>query len=269
MIGYADQELRMYNNQITEGTFLQNCVDSVLLQHKPRQWEGFIHASRLDWNKEPHKQLSGSMNPGGASVELLRYSRTGELYHNDLQRLLDTRFGENSAWVEQHIQIDDINFRGTPDRVQFNTPIGTVLMEFKTTNTYSRDKADGERILRRLLKCKHLGDQIVISPTWSEHEKEIQERLCVRRTPITSKSDHETQLFTYGWILQAYYGIKVDHYMLAYVHRESYQTREFWWSADQAQEKVYRAYLNYSEVLKCLQDHQARTNGSQLLTSSM
>lgn len=257
MLSVEANERRQWLDWIQSREMFPQMQNRVLQRNRSREWDGFIHGSSLDWRKSPEQQVKEMLpNPNSAGW-VSPEGRAGEVYHSDLQTILNATMGTN-ALVERSMQIDSIRFRGTPDRVQLNTPIGNILMEFKTENTYMRDKSEGDKLFKKvegmLEECRYLqrtdgGPMQRKYFGWTDKQLEdLKDRLMTKTKVSESQEDHMTQMWTYCWLLQQYYNIKIDWCFLLYVKRDSYKSSEFWYYVPQCGDLITKAYQNYINV---------------------
>lgn len=253
MLSVAESERKHYLSAIAEGTLLNNAIESVV-KHTPRRvWDGMIHSSKLDWNKDPQRQFDDHLSNYSFGST---YTRAGDLYHEDFQKVLDSFFGAQNAYPEYRFQFPDLHFQGTIDRLQLGTPIGNILLEFKTTSELQRDKTGGDRILNGFLKYAP-EQNITHSKFWIDNEANILDRLRTKTRTCEPQSNHLTQMFSYVWAMSA--SVQIDWAVLVYISRDSYKVvGEFWYPISENQTKVNRAVTNLMEVRQCLLNHQAQ-----------
>lgn len=246
MIQLQENERRHLIAWMSQGELVQNALDNVITRTGNRQWDGMIHSSKLDWDKDVQKQFDAHLKNYSFSSS---YTRAGDLYHEDIQRVLDTFF--SPGLEEYRFHFPELHLQGTVDRIQYIDGIGWVLMEFKTTSELGRDKSGGDRILNKLLKDKHLKDNLIVSKAWGEHEDEILKRLRICERDNKPKSNHLTQMFTYCWALSS--TMQLDYACLIYIARDSYKIlSENWYKLSDNQSRIVRAYDNFMGVRECL-----------------
>lgn len=261
-------ERRQMNVLVGENKLVTTALESVIENQPKRAWDGFIHASKLDWTKTPAAQFEKHVKTFSFNSS---YARAGDLFHNDIHAVLDAYFGGGGI-PEHRFRFEELCLQGTVDRIQAIPQVGNVLMEFKTTLELERDKAGADRIIKGLMNDKHSGDALTISKFFNENEKDILDRLRSRTRIISPKQDHLTQMFTYAWALQAQFDLKKA--VLVYVSRDSYKiVGEYWYDLTEHAEKIYKAYYNFNEVLQCLKQFQEQlrigSNGENQLYNDL
>lgn len=256
MFQVHETERRQLHGLIAEGKLITTALSSVIENAPLRVWDGYIHASKLDWTKSPQTQFEKHTKSYSFNSS---YARAGDLFHNDIHQILDSYFPGEQNFPEYKFRFDELGLQGTADRIQHIPQLGNVLLEFKTTLELERDRAGGDRLIKGLMKCKQAGDALAVSKFFNENETTILDRLRSRTRNIEPKQDHLTQLFTYTWVLQQTFDLK--YAVLVYISRDSYKiVGEYWYNLDQHFEKINRAYYNFLEVQKCLNQFRQQLN---------
>lgn len=196
-------------------------------------------------------------------VELKRTALLGDLIHDKIDEICDEvySFGEK----KRRLQVSQLMFRGTCDRLQYFDSLGGVLTEYKTIESYERDKQGANKFMSKILKLNTEAIESLKVPLHLSHKasamlfteselQEIESRLHTRpKILLHPKSDHITQASTYAWILEYYFNLPVNYLCVCYITREKLQTKEFWYDRENVKVLQTAAYNNYMEVFKCLQ----------------
>lgn len=258
MFQVAENERRAAVSNIQQGQLFKTMMENTIRREPPRQWDGMIHSSKLDWDVEPQKQFEKHLKSYSFSST---YTRAGNLYHDDFQNIVSANFGAGHKEYRFNLY-PNYYLQGTVDLIQPIQHVGNCLVEIKTTSKYHRDKQGGEKIWNRLMKNEEVGNAIVIDPVLDKLVPEIKERLYTNTKDHRPLSDHLTQMWTYVWAVSGTF--RIDWAVLLYIARDTYEiVGEYWYPVAQSQEKVQRAFQNYMDVQQCLMNYYAQLkNGS-------
>lgn len=211
--------------------------------------DGFVHPSSLNWNSKPETQVKKLLTKRRQAASLLRIFRLGDLIHEDIQSLLSDHCFVKT-YIERHIEVPKIFFRGTPDLLGKHKILGSVLLELKSISKYQKDRKKGDVWFNDIWKTySNLNETDKFSDVeWEE----IYERVCTGEYHINEpKSEHLTQAFTYAWVL-GLLKYPIDYVCIGYVRKDTYQIVEFWYNVLQSKELIEKAGNNYIKVMKLL-----------------
>jgi hypothetical protein len=281
VISVNDSERRQFLEWIANKEMVSQAFHGIMRQQPARPFDGFIHASKLDWTKPYDKQFEShfkNFNPSTTAG----YTRAGDALHNDIQSILTAFFGGSGGYPEYKFRIESIRFQGTIDRLQLQTPVGNILFEAKTTSTLHRDKTGGKQLLSKLKqhlrdqgfqredKVRNLEERGEIPPGMTNEfhiftdswMNQVSERLMIRPRVIKPEENHLTQMFSYGWAMTNV--VPIDWYCLLYIPRDTYSLKDFWenstefWyyaGAPETQQLINKAAVNFMGVQQCLIRH--------------
>lgn len=236
--------------RIESGKLFDNQVGQYIYHKKGHtDADGWVHPSQLNWNSSPESQAKRLLNKYRHKPDVLKRFHIGDKLHTDISEILaDSSF--HSADIEQHIEVPELLFRGTPDLYGRARIIGDVLVEIKTHSTYSKDTAGGKKLFNFLDKNTAIVD---LADEYPDQVDEIFRRLCLRPTlRQDANPEHWTQVFTYAWILLRQNLFRPKWVCVLYVNKEHYYFTEFWKKVSVNKDLVYKARDNYFNVLEII-----------------
>jgi hypothetical protein len=226
---------------IQEGSVVGDAFGASFVARESKQWDGYIHPSALDWNSAPETQYKKLYTKGDLELQdgsaLLKNFAQGDLLHLELcKRLQPTLKGD----FEVGFINKEIRFMGTADWIVKIPGMGTCLLDFKTFNPLSRDKARAKQLLTK--------EKIELTG-------ELLDRVNSSERVMTEPDQkHLTQVFTYAYIFNMFTNNfrfdKIDTVGVIYLNKSEWAIKEFYLKLSDNQALLEKAANNYVEVLK-------------------
>lgn len=244
LISLEAQQKANLEQEILEGSVISGLLERDLV-HAERGhpgWDGYLHPSCLNWNSSAESQLNKlrkkfSVHPAG-----IQRMKVGSLVHDFIQKFVHESFFNGKSHVEEHIEDNDLLFRGTPDQWGEHPQLGLVVFEYKSISSYQSDVIP-VKVMRAL------------EPILPSLPEDYLKRLKIKYIQYTEpKSDHLTQAFTYAFMMKRKYGKLPDWVCICYIRKETLRTIEFWLNVPKHLDLVKKAWDNYKAVYKAVKE---------------